>query len=167
MAAIVVATPAAARDRSAYFGLEAGGLFVTDTDVETNNQQLTGSFSIDHKMGIDGDMIAGYDFGMFRAEAELGYKRSEHKDYDTGTVSVDADGRSSVYSLMANAMIDVGQDEGISFYAAVALAMRRSFTTSTTERPANRCQPQAQGSRLRWQGIAGVRMVVSQYFESA
>ena len=31
-------------------------------------------------MGVDGDLIAGYDFGMFRAEAELGYKRSEHDE---------------------------------------------------------------------------------------
>jgi len=117
LAAIVIATPATARDRSAYFGLEAGGLFVTDTDVKTTSGSTTSDFRINHKMGIDGDMIAGYDFGMFRAEAELGYKRSMHKDYLDAAGSVNADGRSSTYSLMANAMIDLGQDEGFQFYA--------------------------------------------------
>jgi len=113
-----IATPAAARDRSAYFGLEAGALFVKDTDVDID-EQFDDDFSIDHKMGIDGDMIAGYDFGMFRAEAELGYKRSEHDEYEDSESSFDADGRSSVYSLMGNVMIDVGQDEGVSFFAGV------------------------------------------------
>src|SRR5687768_17687232 len=113
-----MASPAVARDRSAYFGLEAGALFVKDTDVDLDDDEVFDEdFSIDHKMGIDGDMIAGYDFGMFRAEAELGYKRSEHKDYEDVLGAFDADGRSSVYSIMGNAMIDVGQDEGVSFYA--------------------------------------------------
>ena len=88
-----MASPAVARDRSAYVGLEAGALFVKDTDVDIDDDEVfDGDFSIDHKMGIDGDLIAGYDFGMFRAEAELGYKRSEHDEYDDGG-SFDADGR--------------------------------------------------------------------------
>src|SRR5687768_1433881 len=81
-----MASPAVARDRSAYVGLEAGALFVKDTDVDLtiiddDDEIFADDFGIEHKMGIDGDLIAGYDFGMFRAEAELGYKRSEHKDY--------------------------------------------------------------------------------------
>src|SRR6476659_11138631 len=97
MAAIAIATPAAARDRSAYVGLEAGALFVTDTDVRGNSFNEGSSFTINHKLGIDGDLIAGYDFGMFRAEAELGYKRSEHDTYNDNIPTFDADGRSSTY----------------------------------------------------------------------
>ena len=86
----VATTPAAARDNSAYFGLEVGGLFATDTDVEVDDVAISDDFEIDHKLGIDGDLIAGYDFGMFRGEAELGYKRSEHDEYDEGQGSFDA-----------------------------------------------------------------------------
>ena len=118
-----MASPAVARDRSAYVGLEAGALFVKDTDVGFDDDEFFDGeeASIEHKMGIDGDLIAGYDFGMFRAEAELGYKRSEHDEYDDGSGAFDRDGRSSVYSLMANAMVDLGPDEGFQFYGGAGI----------------------------------------------
>ena len=161
IAAMVVATPAAARDRSAYFGLEVGGLWVTDTEVGVDGDLEFGDLQIDHKIGVDGDMIAGYDFGMFRAEAELGYKRSEHDEYEFGQGAVDADGRSSVYSLMANAMIDVGQDEGVSFYARLGGGYAQVI---------HRLEDGDDGLKIKdrglaWQAIAGVRAVVSQYFD--
>src|SRR5688572_27495574 len=160
LAAVAVATPASARDRSAYFGLEAGALFVSDTDVEFNAAPGD-DLDIDHKMGIDGDMIAGYDFGMFRAEAELGYKRSEHDEYDDGD-AFDADGRSSVYSLMANAMIDVGQDEGVSFFAGGGIGWAQ-VTHVLEDNDVGALKIRDRG--FAWQGIAGIRAVVSQYFD--
>ena len=75
--AALAASPAAARDHSAYFGLEVGAMQVRDPHVV---QHFVGqnfseiSFDIDHKLGVDGDLIAGYDFGIVRAELEGGYK---------------------------------------------------------------------------------------------
>ncbi|MEO7365944.1 MAG: outer membrane beta-barrel protein [Sphingomicrobium sp.] len=161
MAAVVIATPAAARDRSAYFGLEAGALFVKDTKVRVNDDQVIDSFKIDHKMGIDGDMIAGYDFGMFRAEAELGYKRSEHDEYSDSVDTVDADGRSSVYSLMANAMVDLGQDEGFQFYAGAGIGYAQVIHHVDADGDGFKIKDRG----LAWQVIAGVRKSVSQYFD--
>ena len=67
-----MASPAVARDRSAYFGLEVGALFVKDTDVDLDDDEIFDEdFSIDHKMGIDGDMIAGYDFGISEPRPSL------------------------------------------------------------------------------------------------
>ena len=163
LAAVAIATPASARDRSAYFGLEAGALFVSDTDVDFNAAPAD-DLDIDHKMGIDGDIIAGYDFGMFRAEAELGYKRSEHKDYEDIVGAFDADGRSSVYSIMANAMIDVGQDEGVSFYAGGGIGMAR-VTHRLEDNGPGGFGFRLQDRGMAWQAIAGVRAVVSQYFD--
>jgi len=159
----VIATPAAARDRSAYFGLEVGALFVTDSDVGIDDEQFEEDFSIDHKMGVDGDMIAGYDFGMFRAEAELGYKRSEHKNYEDGGESIDADGRSSVYSLMANIMADLGQDEGFQFYGGVGAGYAQVTHVLEDNDEDSRFQLRDRG--FAWQVIAGVRTPVSQYFD--
>jgi opacity protein-like surface antigen len=165
MAAIAIAAPAAARDRSAYVGLEVGALFVTDTDVEGNvfNEGVT-TIQIDHKMGVDGDLIAGYDFGMFRAEAELGYKRSEHKDYEDSQGSFDADGRSSVYSLMANAMVDLGQDEGFQFYAGAGAGYAQVIHRLEVNGPGGP-DFKLKDRGFAWQAIAGVRYPASQYFD--
>ena len=166
-----MASPAAARDRSAYVGLEAGALFVKDTDVDLalidddDEDIFADDFAIDHKMGIDGDLIAGYDFGMFRAEAELDYKRSEHKDYSDDDDSFDADGRTSVYSLMANAMIDVGQDEGVSFYAGAGIGYAQITHVLEDNDDEDGFRLQLRDRGFAWQAIAGVRAVVSQYFD--
>jgi OmpA-OmpF porin, OOP family len=164
LAAVAIATPAAARDRSAYFGLEVGALKVSDTDVDFSGLPATPDWEIDHKTGVDGDMIAGYDFGMFRAEAELGYKRSEHDEYEDVAGSFDADGRSSVYSLMANAMVDVGQDEGVSFYAGAGIGYAQVIHR-LNDGITNGDRFKIKDRGLAWQAIAGVRAVVSQYFD--
>ena len=162
-----MASPALARDRSAYVGLEAGALFVKDSDVGFNDDEFFDGeeASVEHKMGIDGDLIAGYDFGMFRAEAELGYKRSEHKEYSDDDVAFDADGRSSVYSLMANAMIDVGQDEGVSFYAGAGIGYAQITYVLEDNDDVDGFRLQLKDRGFAWQAIAGVRAVVSQYFD--
>ena len=89
----VVSSPAMARDGSVYVGIEGGVLFPKDNDADVfadfTTTQVPGSpaasapadttygdmFGIDYKRGVDVDAIIGYDFGMFRLEGELGYKR--------------------------------------------------------------------------------------------
>ncbi len=161
LAAMAIATPAAARDRSAYVGLEVGALFVTDTDIDVEDVEFQEDFSIDHKMGVDGDLIAGYDFGMFRAEAELGYKRSEHDEYEVDQETFDADGRSSVYSLMLNAMVDLGQDEGFQFYAGAGIGYAQVILVVDDDGDGFKIKDRG----FAWQLIAGVRKSVSQYFD--
>jgi opacity protein-like surface antigen len=83
-------------------------------------------------MGYDVDAIAGYDFGMFRLEAELGYKRAKADELqvdqglidliedETGEIITDDDvdigGSVKVLSLMGNGLLDFGGD-GLGFYA--------------------------------------------------
>ena len=160
VALATVATPASARDLSAYFGLEVGPLFAIDTNVEVDDPLFSDDFEIDHKTGVDGDMIAGYDFGMFRAEAELAYKRSEHDEYDDGT-AFDADGRTSTYSAMVNGMVDFGQEENINFYAGAGIGYAQ--VTHVTDDDGDGFKVKDQG--LAWQLIAGLRKTVSQYFD--
>ena len=70
--AAFAAAPAAARDHSAYFGLEIGPMWAQDSHVRFPNFTGDGSadFNATHKLGVDGDLIAGYDFGIIRAEIE-------------------------------------------------------------------------------------------------
>lgn len=92
-----VATPAMAQDGAAYVGVEGGVSFPRSTDydvsamrvqtvptgngllgqtVTTTNTLYSNGFNVDYKKGLDVDVIAGYDFGFFRLEGELGYKRT-------------------------------------------------------------------------------------------
>ena len=167
---VVAATPAAARDGSVYIGLEGGVMFPKDQDADlvvdytTINATvppggtlpsgiplgppdtvLDDAFGIKYKTGYDIDAIIGYDFGMFRLEGELGYKRANLDDFesdasdlaalnlalnrpsgtgDPGTPGLpalvdsdfDLDGRVSVLSGMVNALADFGDEDGLSFY---------------------------------------------------
>ena len=87
-AAAAFATPAMARDGSGYVGLEGGALFPksqhVNATVDFTNPLVTDIgdtrvATIKNKTGYDVDLIGGYDFGMFRLEGELGYKRSSLK----------------------------------------------------------------------------------------
>ncbi len=42
-------------------------------DLDLDVAALDNAVTIDHKYGFDVDLIAGYDFGAVRLEAELGY----------------------------------------------------------------------------------------------
>jgi OOP family OmpA-OmpF porin len=161
-----IAAPAAARDHSAYFGLEIGALFPLDSHVD----ESTGAnvLNINHKLGVDGDLIAGYDFGIFRAEFEAGHKWAKHKNYDLASgATVGGDGHTSSYSTMINAMIDLGDNRSFNFYAGGGAGL--TWIHQQARWPVT---PTATASldindkeHFAWQGIAGVRAPVFRYFD--
>src|SRR4051794_2347745 len=162
-----IAAPAVARDNSAYFGLEVGALFPLDSHVDV---AATGANVIDinHKVGGDGDLIAGYDFGMFRAEFEAGHKWSKIKNLDFPSgANADGGGHTSNYSTMVNAMIDLGNDDTVNFYAGAGAGLTwihqhaRWASSPTTSVVADIRDKE----QFAWQGIAGVRAPVFRYFD--
>ena len=70
LASTALAKPALARDHSPYVGLEGGVMWVEDADVDYDDGtlDLANSITVSHNIGYDVDVIAGYDFGMLRAE---------------------------------------------------------------------------------------------------
>ena len=88
-AAALVASPAAARDHSGYFGIEVGAMWANKSHLSatfpTDGGTVELTQTVKHKLGVDGDLIAGYDFGMFRAEFEAGHKWAKHDSYDRPT----------------------------------------------------------------------------------
>ena len=84
VAAAALTTPALARDKSVYVGVDAGVMLVEDTNLDFNYDYdarlhattSTTRIAIDHNLGFDVDLVAGYDFGLVRGEVELGYKRA-------------------------------------------------------------------------------------------
>jgi opacity protein-like surface antigen len=187
-AAAAIASPAAARDGSGYFGVEAGVLFPKDTSAS-----VTGTYyyyydvdidaDTDYKTGFDADLIAGYDFGLVRVEGELGWKRAKHKKYDgpanvtyydSGVgdyVTYDAfagdevtDGETSVVSVMANVLLDFGNEDGLSFYAGGGAGWARTkyeFDVSATNSNVDFIRLSTKESGFAWQAIAGVRYAIT------
>ena len=103
---------------------------------------VVGASRVKWKTGWDIDAIAGYDFGMFRLEGELGYKRSKIKRFSqdtafgtavetalnpagtTGTAfvfplntptSFGINDHLSILSGMLNGLVDFGGDDSINF----------------------------------------------------
>ena len=163
-AVAAIATPAAARDNSGYFGIEVGALFANDHSVRIRDDG-TDLFDIDYKMGVDGDLIAGYDWGLVRGEAELGYKRAEHDEYSfsgqSGTFN--ADGRTSIYSAMANLLLDFGNEESANFYVGGGVGI--AWGTVSIEEDGDTDRLVGKDTNLAWQGIAGVRVPVWTHFD--
>ena len=105
VAVAAIATPAAARDGQAYFGVEAGVTFPRDSDADvdvdyttTNAPVITGGtvpantpagpsdasfsdvISLDAKTGYNIGIFGGYDFGMFRVEGEIDWMHANLDD---------------------------------------------------------------------------------------
>src|SRR5262245_29774938 len=112
-----LSTPAMARDGAWYVGADFGAMLVQDTDLDVDFTSVTGidgEMTIDHEFGADGDIFFGYDFGMFRLEAEGAWKKADLDSLDsTGSIPGFAaavrtadpiDGKLEILSLMVNAI---------------------------------------------------------------
>lgn len=132
VAVAALASPAVARDGSPYVGIEGGVIKVRDANLDYQGLTGTedGSLSVDHKLGLDLDAIAGYDFGPVRAEAELGFKRAS---IDETSVAIPAfgplfndGGKGRTVSLMGNLLADFGDENGFSFYVGGGAGVART-----------------------------------------
>ena len=168
LASTAIATPALARDDAWYVGVEGGAMIVEDFDLDigANNNAAT----VNHDYGYDFDAIVGYDFGAFRAEAEVGYKGADLDSFSStiGTpagpnaVLVPAGnfnavgGKSTALSFMINGMLDFGDDDGLQGFvgggAGIARVKADNYTIA-----ANGGFLDDSDSGFAWQAIAGVR----------
>src|SRR6478735_2557613 len=120
VAACALAVPAQARDGEVYAGIDAGLAMPKDTKIDVNT--FNNAIVVDNGNGFSGDALIGYDWGALRTEAELGYQQWGLNTltvtapgvpvvnplgvtYPTGTFN-DADGKTHVMTLMANALLD-------------------------------------------------------------
>ena len=175
-AALVIAAPAAAtNDNSGYVGVEGGILFpksqsvsgeVVFTSPDAVDFTRTNLGSYRYKKGYDVDVIGGYDFGMFRVEGELGYKHAKPKGFNPGETIVTSintgagttftttsnfglNSSASVFSAMANGLLDFGGNGHLGGYAGggVGYANVKQFGDSK--------------GKLAWQLIADVYAPIS------
>src|SRR5438552_2839185 len=163
VAAAAVASPVVARD-GPYVGVEGGALLVqkTTADYQGITGLTDGTIGIKHKTGIDLDAIAGYDFGMFRVEGELGYKKAGIKSTNPNIpffTFFEDGGRGRTVSAMVNALVDFGPDDGLNGYVGGGVGAAR------TSYKVNIISFGGTDSNFAWQLIAGIRYPVSPHFD--
>ena len=173
-AAVLLASPAAARDGSAYLGLEGGVLFPRnlDHDVTASVQRaapifLPSGVDMNLKRGYDVDVIFGYDFGVVRAEAEVGLKRASVKNIDLALAPlnpafvgvVDSSGNVRTTSVMGNLLLDLGGDD-VTFYAGGGFG-RAWVSMNNIDVGASGLTVDEKDNAWAWQLIAGLRTGVS------
>ena len=176
LASTVLATPALARDGSGYVGVEGGAMIVEDfsLDFDDDVDSVDDVLTIDHNTGFDIDAVAGYDFGGFRLEGELGYKRAsvDAITVDTAFVPVvspgpyELDGSVRVLSGMINGLLDVGNDTGLSGFvgAGIGLASVRynaDIDEDIDDFDEGDLDVSESDSGVAWQLLAGVRTALS------
>lgn len=133
LAALITAGPALAKDGSGYVGFDIGAVWPKSQDLEaavdfTNpvvpDIPFTDVGSLHMNAGVDADIIAGYDFGMFRVEGEVGYKHGNLNAGDLRQTFLDAvngpaestlttkdfglDDKTNSWSGMVNGWLDLG-----------------------------------------------------------
>src|SRR4051794_29878063 len=97
LASTALATPAVAKNNSFYLGVDAGAMVVEDSRVRVLDGLTNPLYKIDHKIGYDLDALAGYDFGRFRAEAEISYKHAKVDSITTVSDQINAGGHGSAF----------------------------------------------------------------------
>ncbi|MEA3017121.1 MAG: OmpA-OmpF porin, family [Sphingomonadales bacterium] len=167
--AAIAGSPALARDGAFYIGGEFGAMRVGDIDIDIG--AVENAVTVDHEYGYDGGVFIGYDLGAVRLEAEAAYRRADLDSYATtirlpleGAVFAptrEAGGNTSALSFMANALLDFGDDDGISATLGGGVGMAR--VKANNYRNFSNATPFLDGSDWTpaWQLLAGVRQAIS------
>jgi len=173
LASTAIATPALARDKAWYVGVEGGAMIVEDIhfDIGAANDAA----KVDHKYGYDVDGVVGYDFGAFRVETEVGYRSASVDGYrsslttpaytSTGALvsapagSYDyAGGRTTALSFMLNGLLDFGADDEVQGFVGGGVGVAR--VKSRIGLNSNGDFLNDSDTVFAWQALAGVRAPV-------
>jgi OOP family OmpA-OmpF porin len=170
LSSTLLASPALARDGAWYVGGDFGAMVVEDVDFDIG--ATTNAVSVDHRYGYDGALFTGYDMGGFRLEAEVAYKKADIESLTT-TIRLPGEGvafpsfrdagggSTSALSFMINAMLDFGDDDGVSGFIGGGAGIAR--VKFNNQRVFANTAPfiDDSDSRFAWQAVAGVRQAVS------
>lgn len=179
LASTALATPALARDKSWYVGIEGGAMIVEDIDYDVAN--LNNAASVDHDYGYDVDGVVGYDFGGFRLETEVGYRRATVDGYQSSTTTPffngagargnaaagtynNAGGSTSALSFMLNGLLDFGDDDGIQGFVGGGVGVARVKANYALNNNGNFLDDS--DTVFAWQGLAGIRAPLTDHLDA-
>lgn len=173
-AAMIVAAPATAREGQAYIGINGGVSFddQVDVDIDTGNDTYNNAAFADTNLGIDGDVVIGYDFGAFRLEAEGGYKRAGYEGLTVvnsailpGGLTVPSGTRVQnsrdleIYSGMVNALVEFGNDDGFQVFGGGGVGIANMKLPVDVAGVGTVIDDSA--TDFAWQLLAGARLAVT------
>ena len=175
LATTAIASPALARDKSWYVGVEGGAMIVEDIQLDIAG--IKNNATAKHRAGYDVDGIIGYDFGPFRAEAEVGYRRATVTNYSSQTTTYngsavpqgagtfpEAGGPTSALSFMLNGLVDFGSDDGISGFVGGGAGVGRAKFDWSVAGP-DRAFLNDSDTRFAWQALAGIRAPLTSHID--
>ena len=160
LATTAMASPALARDNAWYIGVDGGAMIVEDVDVKAVGITGNSSSTVDYNTGFDVDGVIGYDFGGFRLETEVGFRRAwtDVNDYANGLVG-STRGNVRSLSFMLNGLLDFGPDDGLQgFVGGGAGVARTHLYTLTTD---------DSDTGFAWQVLAGVRFPLTSNLDAS
>lgn len=167
VAMAVGTAPASAREGQPYLEVDVGALLLDDVLFETVTTRSIVTTELQRDMGYDAAAIIGYDLGLVRLELEGSAKRAGvdqllrtkvNRITNASVVrNLDGSGNTAALSIMANALIDIGDDEGLQAYAGGGVGyawidMKANADTDFLD--------DSDGS-FAWQALAGIRYPVS------
>ncbi|KQU53280.1 flagellar motor protein MotB [Sphingomonas sp. Leaf339] len=185
LASTALASPALARDKSWYVGAEGGAMIVEDIDYDITGATAatSGTGTVDHNYGFDVDGVVGYDFGGFRLETEVGYRRATVDGYSSTTTTPRylsatattpgsavagnydaAGGRSSALSFMLNGLLDFGDDDAIQGFVGGGVGVARvkaNYGLGT-----NGDFLSDSDTVFAWQALAGIRAPLTDHIDA-
>jgi OmpA-OmpF porin, OOP family len=140
LATTALSTPALARDDAWYVGVEGGAMLVENINFDIG--ALSSAGRANHDAGWDADGTIGYDFGAFRAEAEVGYRQADMSSWTSTTTTPGirsngtsfnappntynyAGGTTSALSFMVNGLLDFGDDDGLKGFVGGGVGVAR------------------------------------------
>ena len=93
-----------ANTQGPYVALRLGVCFLDDATLSEEGFPFNIDTEFDTGMAIEG--AVGYDFGMFRAEGEIGYRKNDIDEFSALGISLSADGDFDALSFMVNGYLD-------------------------------------------------------------
>jgi OmpA-OmpF porin, OOP family len=179
LASTAIATPALARDKSWYVGIEGGGMIVEDLDYDIG--ALEDAASVDHDYGYDIGANVGYDFGGLRIETEVSYRKAAVDSFTSTTTTPAynragtlvnipagtfdyAGGSTSALSFMLNGMLDFGEDDGLQGFVGGGVGVARVKAELALNERGNFLDDS--DTVFAWQGIAGIRAPLSENIDA-
>ena len=161
---MAIANPAVAQDsyEGLYVSAQAGLAFVEETQVNVNS--VDDLFRADHETGYEIAIVAGYDFGKFRIEGDVSYSDVGTPSItdNTADVTIPTGGQIKTFSVLANALVDFGSENGLQFSAGGGIGVMSLDNFATVDTPGG---PLAiaddNDSSFAWQLIGEVRYPVS------
>lgn len=171
---MIVAAPATAREGQPYIGINGGVSLKdqVDVDIDSGNDTYNNAAFADTKLGLDADVVIGYDFGAFRLEAEGGYKRAGYDGLTvvnsailpggltvpSGTV-VQNERDLEIWSGMVNALVEFGNDDGFQVFGGGGVGVANMRLPVEVAGVGTVIDDNA--TDFAWQLLAGARLAVS------